>query len=112
MANLHVAQLETPPLCRHFVENFGEDEAVDDVPGDLDLLKVSDGQLAAWQQGVAAPQVMSSLLNVPDGGMNLGPGRRPSPVITSAHAVVFYDTEAVVSTLVQTDDVYVVRSCR
>lgn len=80
--------------------------------GDADALRVLPAGVAAWQQGIAAPTVFTAPLQRLDGGVPLGPGRRPWPLATATQTTVFYDTESVVSTLVHSDEIYVQRTCR
>ncbi|MBL8956525.1 MAG: putative metal-binding motif-containing protein [Myxococcaceae bacterium] len=80
--------------------------------GDLDLLEVSAGQLAAWQAGVSSPRVQALWLGRPDAGAELSPGRRPVPVATAQRGWVVFDTESVSMTGVDSDEVYVMTTCR
>ncbi|MBK7863479.1 MAG: putative metal-binding motif-containing protein [Archangiaceae bacterium] len=80
--------------------------------GDFDALCISEARDAVWQEGTSAPQVVSARTDRLDAGFHVAPGRRPWVVSTAAHTVVFFDTESVVSTLVQSDEVYVQKGCR
>ncbi len=79
---------------------------------DIDLLEVSEGQLAAWQAGMSSPRVFSMWLGRSDGGTDVGPGRRPAPVATPARGFVVFDTESLASPSVETDEVYLLTTCR
>jgi len=79
---------------------------------DIDLLEVSQFQLAAWQAGVASPRVFSMWLGRSDAGIDLAPGRRPMPIATPQRGLVVFDTEGVTATQVETDEVYLMTMCR
>jgi hypothetical protein len=77
---------------------------------DMDALRVAWPSLAAWQQGVSAPNVLTAKLSDMT-ATTLAPGKRPAPVLTTGHALIFFDTESVTSAGVSVDEVYFIRSC-
>jgi hypothetical protein len=78
---------------------------------DVSGLRVAFPAAAAWQQGVSSPQIFSVALTA-SSKTSYGPGRRPSPVLTSGHQLMFFDTESVMASTVSTDEVYFIRTCR